>query len=841
VVSGFSRTVTRAVSNILQELRYSLRLLRRTPGFAAVAVLVLALGIGANTAVFSLVNALLLKPMPGRIGETVGVYGKDRSKPDSYRAFSYPAYTDLRDNGDVFDGLLAHTIALVGVRDGDSTRRTFAAVVSSNYFTTLGISLAAGRSFSADEERPGSAVPVAIASDELWRRRGRPADFLGSTVSINNTAYTIVGITPRGFTGTMAIVSPELWFPLGAYDQVVNDLFKQQATGIGDRSSDALILVGHLKPGLSMEVAGTRLDQLARGLEQQHPSTNKDRTFTIAPLPRLGTSTSPQTNNPVAGVSVLLLAMSGLVLVVACLNLANLMLARGAARRKEIAIRLALGGGRVRIVRQLLTEGLVLSVLGAAAGVLIAWWTTGLLVASMTTMAPVPVVIDAVPDVRVLAAAGAFAVLSTLCFALGPALASSHAVIVPDLKDQVAGLGRPSFSRLMSGPTLVVCQLAVSLALVAAGGLFVRGAMNTSLVDPGFSLDRQLLIGVDASMAGYEETRGRATYRTVLDRLRALRGVEHASMASSVPFGDITESHKIHVGDKTADAIFLIVGADYFKTLGLPMLRGQEFSRQEEEKSDRAATLAVIDEPLSRKLFGDADPIGWQVQMGEADRGGVRTLEIVGVAPGLRHEMFDPAPVPHVYVATGGPYRAIMNIHVQTEGGAGTQSAMLETVRRELHAIDARLPVVSMKTMMAHRDTSIPAWAIRMAARMFSAFGLLALLLATIGVYGLKAYDVSRRTREIGIRIALGATTGDVARMLLVEGARTAAIGVAIGLLLAAGVGKLASGLLYRVSPFDPVVLTLAASVLAAAAMLASYGPARRATRIAPLDALRAE
>jgi predicted permease len=829
------------MSNILQDLRYSLRLLRRTPGFAAVAVLVLALGIGANTAVFSLVNTMLLKPMPGRIAETVGVYGKDRSKPDSYRAFSYPAYTDLRDGSAVFESLLAHTVALVGIREGDATRRTFAAVVSSNYFTTLGISLVAGRPFSADEERPGSVVPVAIASDQLWRRQGRRADFLGSTVTVNAKAFTIVGITPRGFTGTMAIVSPELWFPLGAYEQVVNDLFKQQASGIGDRSSDALILVGRLKSGLSMAAAGARLDQVARGLEQQYPATNKDRTFTIAPLPRLGTSTSPQTNNPVAGVSVLLLAMSGLVLVVACLNLANLMLARGSARRKEIAIRLALGGGRARIVRQLLIEGFTLSVLGAAGGVLIAWWTTGLLVASMTTMAPVPVVIDATPDVRVLAAAGAFAALSTLCFALGPALASSHAVLVPDLKEQVAGSDRRSVSRLMSGPTLVACQLAVSLALVAAGGLFVRGAINISLVDPGFSLQRQLLISVDASMAGYEETRGRATYRTVLDRVRALPGVEHASMASSVPFGDITESHKIHAGDKTADAIFLIVGADYFKTLGLPMLRGKEFSRQEEDKSDRAATVAVIDEPLSRKLFGDADPIGRPIQMGEADRGGVRTLEIIGVAPGLRHEMFDSAPVPHVYVATGGPYRAIMNIHVQTAGGAGAQTAMLETVRHELHEIDARLPVVSMKTMMAHRDTSIPAWAIRTAARMFSAFGLLALLLATIGVYGLKAYDVSRRTREIGIRIALGATTRDVARMLLIEGARTAAIGVAFGLLLAAGVGKLTSGLLYRVSPFDPVVLALAASVLASAAMLASYGPARRATRIAPLDALRSE
>jgi len=831
------------MSNILQDLRYSLRLLRRTPGFTAVAVLVLALGIGANTAVFSLVNAMLLKPMPGRIGETVGVFGKDRSKADSYRAFSYPAYTDLRDSSDVFDSLLAHTLSLVGIREGDATRRTFAAVVSSNYFTTLGVPLAVGRAFSADEERPGSAIPVAIASDDLWRRHGRDSGFLGSTITVNAVAFTIVGIAPRGFTGTMAIVSPDLWFPLGTYDLLVNDIFKQQAKGIDDRASEGLVLVGRLKPGVSMAVADARLDQLARRLERQYPVANRDRTFMVAPLPRLGTSVNPRSDNPVAAVSALLLTMSGLVFVVACLNLANLMLARGSARRKEIAIRLALGGGRARIVRQLLTEGLTLSLIGAAGGAVIAWWTTSLLVASMTMVAPVSVVIDSTPDVRVLASAGAFAVLSTLFFALGPAWSSSNAVLVPDLKDEVRGgvSARRSVSRFMSGPTLVVSQLAVSLALVAAGGLFVRGALNISLIDPGFSLDRQLLIGLDPSLAGYDETRGRIVYRTVLDRVRGLPGVVHASLASIVPFGDITESHKVQAGDKTADAIFLTVGADYFRTLGLPMLRGREFSRQEEEKSDRASAIAVVNEPLVRKLFGDADPIGRQIQLGETGRGVVRTLEIVGVAPGLRHEMFDPAPVPQIYVASGGPYRANMNIHVQVAGGPGAQTAMLETVRRELRQIDDRLPIVSMKTMLAHRDTSIPAWAIGMAARLFSAFGLLALLLATIGVYGLKAYDVARRTREIGIRMALGASGGDVQRLVLREGLRTTAIGLAAGLLLAAGIGKLLSGLLFRVSPFDPVVLVTASVALCAAAMLASYIPARRATRVVPLEALRSE
>jgi predicted permease len=393
----------------------------------------------------------------------------------------------------------------------------------------------------------------------------------------------------------------------------------------------------------------------------------------------------------------------------------------------------------------------------------------------------------------------------------------------------------------VSGPVLVVGQLAVSLALVAAGGLFVRGALKIAVTDPGFSLDRQLVVGVDAGMAGYDEARGRATYRTMLDRLRALPGIDHVSVASTVPFGDFTESRDVRAGDRKVNGVYVIVGADYFKTLGLSMLRGREFTPLEEEASARAGTLGIINEPLARKLFDEADPIGRQIQIGERERGTERTLEIIGVAPGLRHEVFDVAPVPQIYVAAGGPYRASMNVHLHVTGGPGSENAMLDPVRRELHRVDSRLPIVSMRTMNGHRDASVDAWSVRVAAGLFSAFGALALLLATIGVYGLRAYDVSRRTREIGIRMAIGATSGDVQRLVMRDGVRTTIVGLVIGVLLAAGLGKLVSGLLYQISPFDPVVLTVAAVVLSTTAMLACYVPARRATRVAPTEALRAE
>jgi putative ABC transport system permease protein len=361
------------------------------------------------------------------------------------------------------------------------------------------------------------------------------------------------------------------------------------------------------------------------------------------------------------------------------------------------------------------------------------------------------------------------------------------------------------------------------------------------VTDPGFSLDRQLVVGVDAGMAGYDEARGRATYRLMLDRLRALPGVEQVSIASTVPFGEFSEGREARAGDQKASPGYMIVGADYFKTLGLPMLRGREFTAAEEEASPRAATLAIVNQPLARKLFGDGDPVGRQIQVGERERGTEQTLEIVGVAPGLRFEVFDLAPVPLLYVASGGPYRGSMNVHLRVSGAPGAEAAMLDPIRRELRRIDERLPIVSMRTMSNHRDASVDAWSVRAGAALFSAFGGLALLLATIGVYGLKAYDVSRRTREIGIRMALGATGGDVERLVMRDGVRTTIIGLGVGLLLAAAIGKLVSGLLFQVSPFDPVVMTSAAVVLSATAMLASYLPARRATRVAPTEALRAE
>ena len=823
---------------MLQDFRHSLRLLRRTPGFTLVAIGILALGIGVNAGVFSVVNTLVLQPRPGRIDRVVALFSRDRVKPDSYRDFSYLTYVDLRDRTrGMFDDLLAHSFTTVGIHEGGDVEQMFASMVSSNYFSTLGVPLAAGRTFTPDEERPGSHAQVAIASYAVWQRHGLARDFVGSTFRVNGSLFTVVGVAPRGFSGTMTLVSPQWWFPLGSYDDVTNEMFKARASGLSDRLNYALNLAGALKPGVTTAAAAAALNAVAAQLARDFPASDRDQELSIGHLSRMGVGSRPENDSSISTISALLMLMALLVLLVACLNLANLLVARETARRREIAIRQALGSGRARIVRQLIVEGFALSVIGAALGVVVGAWTTRALAAWFGSALPlgVDVVID--PSSRIVAAGLAFAVFSTLCFAAGPAWSLSRPALAGDLKGEPAAGVR----RIGTGPSLLVVQLAVSLALVAAGGLFVRAAGRAAAADLGFPVDHALVVGLDPGLAGYDEARVRSTYRAVLARVRSIAGVERVSFASTVPLGSMTEGRTVRRidGDRGVHVVFVVVGSEYFDTLRMPMLRGREFTRSEDEPGP-APRIAIVDRRLARELFGDADPVGLQIRMPRSDADPPEPYTIVGVAPEMRHSLFEDTPQPHVFVPYGQRFNTIMSLHVRIAPGVDAAS-MLTSIRRELKGVDPQLPILSATTMEAHRAGSLQVWSVRAAATMFTTFGALALLLAAIGVYGLKAYDVARRTREIGIRMALGATSRDVERLVLGEGMRTTAIGLTIGVLLAAGAGKLVSGLLYRVSPFDPAVLLIAAAVLSAAAMLASYLPARRAARVVPLDALRAE
>lgn len=836
------------MTSLLQDVRYGARLLIKNPGFTGVAVLVLALGIGANTAVFSIINAMILRPIASEGTGVVGIYNRDTARPDNYRSFSADEFRQVRSGTEVFDSVMAHTFTMTGVSDGDQTRQSFTAIVSADYFATLRVSLAAGRGFAEDEVRPGADLPVVVVGHQFARKAGvDPAAVIGRTMKINARDYTIVGVAPEGFAGTMALVAPELWLPLGVYRRVADGVFAEPGNkGLADPSHRPLMLVGRLRPGVQPAGAAPLLATVSARVQAEDAAEGGKYALMVQKLPRLSVSSSPQSDSGPTAVSGMLMAMAALVLLISCLNLANMLLARGTARRKEIALRLAIGGSRLRIVRQLLTESLLIAVLGASAGLLLAIWGTRLLTATLVPVLPMVLTFSSAPDLNVLAATMAFAVLSTVVAGLGPAWKVTRPNLMADLKEQASESGH---RRLTMRNVLVVGQVALTLALLTAAGLFLRGAVKASDADPGFPLSG-VVASVSPSLAGYDEVRGRAAMRQILQRVRSTPGVQSASAASLVPFGDIRQGGVVQragtppaePGQKPAgtDATFTVVGADYFETLRVPVMRGRGFTTAEEESAG-GAKVAIIDEPLARQLFGDADAIGERVQILRSDTA-VEPLEIVGVVAGLRDDMFTKAPEPHVYLPFGQSYRGTMHLHVRLASPADSaETAMLGTLRQELRAADPAVPVLALKTLRQHRDNGIALWAVNSGARLFSVFGGVALLLAIVGVYGLKSYVVSRRTREIGVRMALGATPANVLWLVLREGMVLTAAGVAIGLGLSWGLGRLLSGMLYEVNAVDPLVFAVAPMVLTAAALVASYVPARRATRVLPLTALRSE
>lgn len=835
------------------------RSLRLRPGFSAVAILVLALGIGVNSAMFSLVDMLTMKPLAiENPDELVGVYSQDTEQEDRFRSFSYPSFVDLREQNDAFSHLTGFTLTTVGLKDGQGeggiTRRVFAAIVSTGYFETFGVLPAQGRGFTREEERPGAVEPVAVVSHGLWQRYGGGDDFLGSTLRLNGRPITVVGITAEGFTGTTAMFSPEIWLPLGMLDQLGSGFGMQQTRTLDDRENYSLMLLGRLKDDRSAEDVQPGLAQLAAQLEEQFPKAHENQTIHLAPVGRLGISTSPRTESTLLLPSIMLLLLSGAVLLIACLDLTNMFLARGESRRSEIALRVALGGGRGRLVRQQLSEGFLLALMGGLGGLLLAYGCMKVLVASITAAMPVgfSFVIDPVPDLRVVGATLAFCIVATLLFAFIPAWRQTSGDVFSGLKDHSHSVdGAPGkVGRLFSlRSLLVVSQVALSMVLLTAAGLFVRGAMAAAQATPGFDLEKSLLVELDTGLVGYDEVRGRQIYQQTKDRLSSLPGVDTVGLSSLVPYGSVTIARNVRRTDQAdeeaVNALRYVVGSDYFDSLGLPILAGRAFSELE-TWSEEGAPVVIVDQPLVDELWPGEDPIGryvHQVVVPPAEP--LPPLEVVGVVPGVAHDFTDEELPAHVYVAFGQNWQPGMHLHVRMSDAAGSaatlQADMLRTIRDEIRAVDAVLPVLSLRTMLDHRDESIFMWLVQMGGKAFAALGALALFLALVGVYGVKAYVTSRRTREVGVRLALGATPRQVMKQMLGDGLQLTLAGLGVGLILAFGVGKLLSSMLYQVDSADPLVFGLTALVLATSALFAAWLPVRRACRIEPTQALRHE
>jgi predicted permease len=645
----------------------------------------------------------------------------------------------------------------------------------------------------------------------------------------------------------MALLAAEVYLPLGVFDQVVNDRFKNKGTGLGDRSNTALVLAGRLREGLSEDAAAARLDALSRQLEAAYPGENKNQVLTISPLSRLSTSTSPQTDGGLGAFAGLLLTLSGVVLVIACLNIANMLLARGNGRRKELALRLALGAARGRVVRQLLTETLALAAAGALLGLVLSYWATRAIAISIAAAMPLPVTFNPTPDRLVLIATVVFAALGAIAAGLGPSLKLSRRDLVSDLKDLEGGA---VVRRRLFGVrnVMVIGQVALSLALLTAGGIFAQTAIQASRANPGYAYDRLVLASIDTGLASLPEAEGRTAFRSVLDRIRTSGGVTAATMASTVPFGEEHYGERVErIGGPAgggADArVSRVIGADYFAALGLQMVRGREFTRTEEE-SATAPPVAIVDELLAKRLFGDEDPIGQMIRVAERpgaprDRN-LEPMQIVGISPPLRDELLDRGPQPHIFVPFGRHYIAAM--HVQARIAPGTTSAQaLETLHDAITTVNPRLPVLTLSTMEGVHSKGIELWALKTAARLFAALGGLALLLAVVGVYGVKSYLVSQRTREIGIRMALGATARDVLQLVLRDGLFLTGAGVFVGLPLAALVSLAFTKVFVEVGGFDITVVSVSTAVLILSSIAASLVPARRAARVVPLRALRTE
>ncbi len=849
------------MNHLWQDVRYGVRMLLNRPGFTAAAVVVLALGIGANSAVFSLINAFLLKPLAiSKPEELIGLYSRDIKHPDAYRAFSYPNYVDVRDHNQVFTSVMAHTMSMVGLKEGDNTRRAFAGVVSSNYFSTVGVNLQQGRAFLPEEEKPGGDLAT-IVTYSYWKKKGEDPQLVGKQIRINNHLFTVVGITPKGFTGTQALISPEMFVPLGAFGLVVND-FEGPVKPLAARDNNALIVVGRLKPGMTQQSADAALSVLASQMEKAFPGENKDQTMIVRPLSRMSISTNPTDDSSMRVPALLLSSLAVIVLLIASLNLANMMMAKGAARRKEIAIRLAIGGGRRRIVQQLVTEGLVLAILGGIGGLLVAAWSTSLLISSMARLAPLDLVYNAAPDARVLGVTLFFCVLSTVIFGLFPAWKLSRPDMWIDLKENtgedVMGRTRRLFSR---GNMLVMAQLSLSLMMLTAAGLFVHSAVRASNIQPGFALENQVLAEVDASLINYNQARGNQLYASLKDRLRRVPGVQSVAIAATVPFGMISLGKSITPSDAVVSkehpavpARYNIVSEDYFQTLQIPLLRGRSFTAGESTSGSKSK-VAIIDKLSAEKLWPGGDALGKHIKLDAGGPGGhsgvsvdgdqpegASDLEVVGVVGNVVESILGGKMEPHVYLPFGPEYMANVQFHLKIAGGGlQAEHQTLEAIRREIRATNQEIPLLALKTMRGHLESGIDIWVVRTGARILEIFGSVALLLAVIGLYAVNAYTVSRRTREIGIRMALGADTSSTMGMILGEGLKVTAIGVGAGLLLAIALGKVLAGFLYDVRPFDPLVLGAAPVVLGLVALFACYIPARRAARVDPMIALRYE
>ena len=812
------------MSNLWQDVRYGFRRLRQSPGFTALAILSLALGIGANTAIFSLVDTVLLRPLPvAHPEQLVEVYGTMHNGAD-YTIQSYPNYKDYRDRNNVFTGLLVYRFAPMSLSHSDRNERVWGYIVSGNYFDVLGVAPMLGRTFLPEEDKTEGSHPVAILGYGCWQHRfGADPNIVGQTVTLNGHAFNVVGVMPKGFIGTEVAYAPEIFVPT-----MMDKVIEPGADWLNARQDDTLFTIGRLKDGVTRAQAEANLQAITLQLAQEHPQENGGRGVRLL-TPGLFIPDIRDTIISFAGV---LMGVVGLVLLLACVNLANLLLARATERRKEIAIRLALGASRARLVRQLVTESVLLALAGGACGLLLAAWINDL-VAAIKLPTDIALIFDLRIDWRVLVFTLGVSLVTGIVFSLLPALQASKPELVPALKDEAALAG---FRRSRLRNALVVVQVALSLVLLVCAGLVVRSLQAAQRMRPGFNPENAVALSFDVGLQGYDEAKGRVFQQQVLERARAVPGVRAAALTTTVPLTLDYSTTSIYVeGQPTASlnqlpsAIPNEITPGYFETMEIA-LRGRDFTPQEDKKESR---VAIINETFARRFWPNQDAIGKRFNFGGPDQ---PFWEVIGVAADGKYNSLGEAAQPAFYRPLLRDYSTNATLVARVAGDPQTTLAALS---REVQTLDPTLPLYNVETLTHHM--SMPLFPARMAAIVLGSFGVLALILAAIGIYGVMSYVVAGRTREIGVRMALGAERGDVLRLIVGQGMTLALIGLGLGLIIALVVARLLTSLLYGISPADPLTFSIIALLLASVALLACFVPAMRATRVDPMVALRYE
>lgn len=821
------------MGNLLKDVRYGLRVLWKSKGFTAVAVVTLALGIGANTAIFSGVSAFVLRPLPGTGDPDRLVMMFENTPGGGYNDFSYPDYLDYRAQAGALDGLFAESLvqaALGGEREQSDV--VWGQMVTGNFFDVLKVRMQSGRGFLPEEDETPGTHPVVVLAHDFWRDRFQSdREIVGKTVQLNGHPFTVVGVAPREFTGSKWALGMNFWVPL---------MMKRQVEGGNDswikaRGNHWLRLMGRLKEGATREQAAAELTAVAARLQQAYPD-DRNRDVRVLVLTEQDGRWS-EMSKVVSLSSGMALVVVGLVLLVACANVANMMLARAVVRRREIGIRLALGAGRWRVVRQLLTESILLALAGGALGLLVAFWMTDAMTNFFPSI-PYQIVLSVSPDARALAFTLAVSVATGVIFGLAPAFQASKPDLVPVLKGETGYAGRARRFSLRS--LLVVAQVSISLVVLVCAALFVQSFRNAKSIDPGFATHGAMLVSVNPGLFGYEKEQSREFYRQLTERVRATPGVEGAGLVDWMPLGDSSNWWgPIYPADQPpppsgegVGAPAEVVGPGYFKAMRIPLVAGRDF--EERDRDGLKPEAIVINETLARQFWpGESAIVGKRLLMGRTKPD---ELEVVGVARDSKMRTLGEAQRPAIYVTFEQTYRPGMTLVVRAPGDTG---ATVAAVRGVMRSLDPRMPLYGVKTIEQHLTWAF--WAQNMAASLSTAFGLLALMLAATGLYGVIAYTVAQRTHEFGIRVALGAQERDILRLVLGQGMWLTLAGVAAGLVASFASAQLLASLLYGVSPADPAIYILVALVLACVALVACLVPARRATKVDPMVALRYE